>query len=119
MSAQIKIVRVAMNTDRDHALGLVFKLEYVFPNLGQPRLQVFLDNELSQSQDWPIYGVDPRRTELFLYLEFEALRQIRHFELGRRFQIEFTHMTLEEIEYSRSGKMFEPAYHFRVDACNG
>lgn len=117
MGTQIKIVRESMNTDRDHALGLVFKLRYVF-EIGRPRLEIFLNNEVTRSQDWAIYGARHDRPDLFRHLEFEGLRETRHFELGRSFQVEFTQMSLEEIDYRRSGKTLEPAYHFRVDVLN-
>ncbi len=117
MGTQIKIVREAMNTDRDHAFGLVFKLGSVF-KIGQPRLEILFDNEITRSQDWAIYGARHDRPDLFRHLEFEGLRETALFELGHSFLVEFTQMSLEEIDYRRSGKTLEPAYHFRVDALN-
>lgn len=117
MAKEIKIVRESMNTDRDHALGLVFKLGDVFP-IGQPHLLVFFDNEITRSQDWAIYGVNYSRPDLFRCLKFEGLQEARHFELGQKFHIEFIQMSLEEIDYRRTGKRFEPAYQFRVHALN-
>ncbi len=120
MSKQIKLIRMAMNTDRARAYGLVFKLKYFFPNRHKPQLQIFLDNEITRSEDWEIYGVgglsEPWREpqNFYRYLEFEKLGQTKNFELGRNFQIKFTDISDEEVDYRRTGKAIEPAYHFQV-----
>ncbi len=111
-----------MNTNRARAYGLVFKLKYTFPTREQPRLEVFLDNEITRLQDWEIYGVgglsEPfcEPPDFSRYLEFEETGQIKHFELGQTYQIEFTGMSEEEVNYRRTGKKLEPAYHFHVVA---
>ena len=115
------IVRQSLNTDHAHAYGLIFKLRYFFPNSGQPHLQVFLNNEVTQPQDWAIYGVGglseagSEPPEIFTYLSFDEIGQTKYFELGQRFRIEFTNMSQEEVDYRRTGKRLEPAYHFSVE----
>ena len=116
------IVRQSLNTDHAHAYGFVFKLRFSIPNGRQPQLEIFLDNEITQSQDWAIYGVGglseagSEPPEIFAYLSFDEIGQAKYFELGQRFRIELTDIGQEEINYRRTGKMLEPAYHFRVEA---
>lgn len=117
MTAEIKIVRQSLNVDWDDAFGLIFKLAYVF-RMGQPRLVAILDNDVTRSQDWAIYGERRDRPDLFRHIDFDGLGEVRHFELGRSFKVEFCRMSLEEIEYARTGKSIETAYHFKVDALN-
>jgi len=117
----IMIVREAMNTDRAHALGLIFKLQIYFQNPGQPRIEVFFNNDVTRNGelDWAIYGAaDYDRPDLCRNLEFEGLNETRHFELGGSYHIKFTQMSLEEVNYRRIGRMLELAYHFHVDRCD-
>lgn len=115
MKTRIKIVKIPLNTDRASAFGLVFKLQFYFPDPDRPEITVFLDNELTRSQDWAIYGVRSERPDLFRNVAFSGLGEPRAFELGSEFRIEFASLTQEEVVYARTGKTLEPAYHFEVE----
>lgn len=118
MKTKIKIVKVSLNTDRAHANGLVYKLAYYFPKPKEPTLEVFLDNDLTRSEDWAIYGVRNKRSDLFCSVGFSGIGEDRIFELGTRFRIRFVGLTKEEVVYAKTGKCLEPAYHFDVEPLN-
>lgn len=122
MTIQIKLIRESLNTDWTRAHGLIFKLQMYFPIRDQPRLEVFLHDEIARTEQWEIYGVPASvafqrpPNNIARFLEFEKLGQAKGFTLGREFQVEFAAMSEEEVIYRRTGKTFEPVYHFCVTA---
>lgn len=113
---KIQIRKDSMNPHYAKAYGLILKLTYTFPNHEAPHVEAFPDNEMTQSEEWHIYGAKSESESLVKILKFTGLNEPQDFELeGKKLKITFIDLTRDNVDYLRGGSKSEFVYHFKID----
>lgn len=112
----INLTHVAMNAEWAEAFGFVIKLEYYFPDIEQPELEIFRNNEEARANDWRIYGVNSNAESDFTKrVQFSERGTVRYVPLGISvLRVEFVRCYHSIYDYRRGGPTVVPSYDFIV-----
>lgn len=112
-STRISLMRMAFNPDSALAFGLCWKLAYAFSNPARPRLEVFVDDDLSRDGDWASYGAPDDQVTT---ISFAGIGDVQLLSLGdAAFAVRFDALGTRTITYQNGGPTDEPVYGFVVE----
>lgn len=113
----IKLANTAMNTDRVHAFGLIFKLDYCATPEGF-RLVVFPRCARAEREEWDCYG--PGSYACVQELPFRAPGETCAPALfGRSLRVTYLGRRLIDVWYARTGASRADEFEFRVELLAG
>ncbi|MEB2843421.1 hypothetical protein GAO09_00430 [Rhizobiales bacterium RZME27] len=112
----MNLTHISLNTEWAEAFGFVIKLEYGFPDIEQPELEIFRDSEEARANDWRIYGVPSKaETDFAEHVKFSEPGTVRYVPLGISvLRIEFVRCYHSIYDYPRGGPTVVPRYDFIV-----